>query len=198
MSYHYPSQVVAFHSCDKELGLRIWHGEEELVASSNSWDWLGEGIYFWEHNPGRALEYAEQNAKGVQFNKSKIKEPFVLGAYISLGNCLNLLDSNAVENLKEAYTYLEKVYEISGMEIPKNKGANRKLDCAVIKAVHQIAKEQGRRPFDTVRCAFIEGNEIYPKSNFTHQLHIEISVVNPAMIEGYFLPLPTKQYNPHL
>jgi hypothetical protein len=198
LSYHHPSQVVAFHSCDKKIGLKILNGEEDLIASENAWDWLGTGIYFWEFNPERALEYAKESATGKQFNKIKIETPFVLGANILLGNCFNLLDSRAIENLHEAYNYLQILYEISDIEMPKNKKTIRKLDCAVIKAVHEINKLQNRNPFDTVRCAFVEGNEIYPTSNFTDRLHIEISVINPQMIQGYFLPKPIELYNPYL
>ena len=63
-----------------------------LNASANSWDWLGGGIYFWEQNPQRAFEYAKEVADGQQYNKIKIKLPFVLGAIIELGNCLNLVE----------------------------------------------------------------------------------------------------------
>lgn len=198
MSHHFPQQIIGFHSCDREVGLKILNGQEELIASDNTWDWLGGGVYFWEQNPGRALEYAENSAIGNQYNKISIKTPFVLGAYITLGNCLNLLDSRAIENIEEAYRYLESIYSIAGKEMPKNKGAKRELDCAVIRAVHQTAKARKREVFDTVRCAFVEGDRIYEGSNFYKQLHIEISVINPKMIKGYFLPKPIKTYNPYL
>lgn len=80
MAYHQPFEIAAFHSCDREVGLRILNGEEDLIASENEWDWLGPGIYFWEQNPGRALEYAIECASGWQKNKTRIKTPFVLGA----------------------------------------------------------------------------------------------------------------------
>jgi hypothetical protein len=28
--------------------------------STNEWDWLGHGIYFWEHSPERALRWAQE------------------------------------------------------------------------------------------------------------------------------------------
>lgn len=59
--YHIlPSVVLGFHSCDKETGIKVLNGEEHLRYSQNSYDWLGNGIYFWEQNPGRALEYANE------------------------------------------------------------------------------------------------------------------------------------------
>jgi len=88
---HHPFSIIGFHSCDKEVGLRVLNGLDDLRSSENTWDWLGPGIYFWEQNPGRALEYAIECANRKQFNKVPIKTPFVLGAHIELGNCLNLI-----------------------------------------------------------------------------------------------------------
>jgi hypothetical protein len=58
LAYHQPFQITGFHSCDREVELRVLNGEDQLKPSDNLWDWLGPGIYFWEQNPGRALEYA--------------------------------------------------------------------------------------------------------------------------------------------
>lgn len=65
----------------------------QLTASTNEWDWLGPGVYFWEQNPARALEYAIDSANNKQKNKVRIATPFVIGSIIELGNCLNLLES---------------------------------------------------------------------------------------------------------
>lgn len=198
MSYYKPYQVTAFHSCDREVGLKVLNGQDDLRSSDNIWDWLGGGIYFWEQNPLRALQYAEESANGKQKNKVRIKTPFVLGANILLGNCLNLIEIQSVEILREAHDGLVSVYQKAGLPLPANNGPNRSLDCAVIKSVHEIAKQKGREPFDTIRCAFEEGKPIYPNSNFHTRQHIEICVVNPAMIQSYFLPRPVHQFNPYL
>lgn len=99
MPYSQPFQVECFYSCDKQLAIDVLCGKKELKPSTNSWDWLGNGIYFWEQNPKRAWEYADENAKGNQFNKQQIKTPFVLGAIVELGECLNLVDQEAIELL---------------------------------------------------------------------------------------------------
>lgn len=198
MAYHQPFQITGFHSCDREVGLRVLNGEDQLIASENVWDWLGPGIYFWEQNPARALEYAIEVAAGRQKNKIQIKTPFVIGAIIELGHCLNLVEPKSINIVKEAHESLEKVMKESGHEMPKNKGAIRKLDCAVIKYVHQSNKEQGLQEYDTIRSPFLEGQPIYPDSNFYERLHIEICVLNPSLIKGYFLPLPVAEFNPYL
>lgn len=197
MAYHQPFQITGFHSCDKSVGLRILNGEDELIASDNTWDWLGPGIYFWEQNPGRALEYAIGCATGRQKNRIPIKTPFVIGAIIELGNCLNLLEPNSIDIVKKAHIALKETYRKSGKPMPINKGANRQLDCAVIKYVHQ-SNVDTIKPYDTIRSAFLEGRKIYPRSNFTDRLHIEICVREPQSIKGYFLPRPIYEFNPFL
>ena len=96
MAYHQPFQITGFHSCDREVGLRILNGKDQLTVSTNEWDWLGPGVYFWEQNPARALEYAIDSANNKQKNRVPIKIPFVLGAIIELGNCLNLLEPASI------------------------------------------------------------------------------------------------------
>jgi len=87
-----PSYILAFHSCDREVGLKVLNGKDQLRPSQNEWDWLGYGIYFWEHNPLRAYEYAKDVTEGDQKAKGKIYTPFVIGCIIDLGNCLNLTE----------------------------------------------------------------------------------------------------------
>lgn len=198
MAYHQPFEISAFHSCDREVGLRILNGEDDLIASENEWDWLGPGIYFWEQNPGRALEYAVECAAGHQKNKTRIKTPFVIGAFIELGNCLNLLEPISVDIVKRGHATLLEAYKNEGTSLPTNKNAIRKLDCAVIKYVHKSTRDKGLPPYDTIRSSFNEGSQIYPDSNFYDRLHIEICVRSPELIKGYFLPRPISEFNPYL
>jgi hypothetical protein len=54
-----PHFVLGFHGCDKSVADRIIPSNKlHLQKSKNDYDWLGNGIYFWENDPVRALEYA--------------------------------------------------------------------------------------------------------------------------------------------
>jgi hypothetical protein len=194
LAHHKPFRVTGFHSCDKEVGLKVLTGDIELTPSVNTWDWLGQGIYFWEQNPQRALEYAEESAKGTQFNKKRIHTPFVIGATIELGHCLNLVEPDSINLLKEGYKGLSESYAGLKKTLPQNKDNNRRLDCAVIQFIQQSQEKK----YDTIRCPFQEGEDVYPGANFTSRLHIQICVLNADKIEGYFLPRPIKQFNPYL
>lgn len=61
-----------------------------------------------------------------------------------------------------------------------------------------MAHHTGKLPYDTIRSAFNEGETIYPGASFTSRLHIQICVLNPDLIRGYFLPRPVEYYNPYL
>lgn len=198
MSHHQPFQIIGFHSCDKTVGLDVLNGNRDLQPSDNKWDWLANGIYFWEQNPTRALEYAVENASGDQFNKVRIKTPFVIGAIVELGNCLNLVEPRSLNIVKEAYKGLEATYRQSGEVLPRNKKNNRALDCAVIKFVHQSRLDEGLPHYDSIRCAFLEGDNLYEGSNFYSRLHIQVCLLNKDLIKGYFLPRPIEQFNPYL
>lgn len=190
--------ILGYHGCDREVGIRLINGTDELKSSTNKWDWLGEGIYFWEEDPARAIQYSEKNATGEQKNKIPANTPFVVGAIIELGNCLNLVEIESVKILSEAYEGLKQLSELSGQPMPINTEKNRALDCAVINYIHLANKEKGVPPYDSIRCAFPEGDPAFPGSKITSLVHIQVCVRSPEQIKGYFLPRPVEKYNPNL
>ena len=40
--------MIGFHGCDQSVVEAVIAGKTELLASTNDYDWLGNGIYFWE------------------------------------------------------------------------------------------------------------------------------------------------------
>ncbi len=140
----------------------------------------------------RALEWAHWRA-----NRGDYKEPFVVGAIIDLGHCLDLIPREDIEILHEAYLDFLKVQKKSGLPMPVNKSARgqrdvdrllRYLDCAVVKHLHSIIGDTD--PYDTVRGMFTEGGKLYPKSGFKTRTHVQIAVRNMACIKGLFIPHP--------
>lgn len=194
--------ILAFHGCDKSVCERILSDpHNSLRVSTNKYDWLGNGVYFWENNYDRALKYAQQLKNNPPKSKNPIKEPSVIGAILNLGHCLDLVDSQSLEILKAGYQILKATTKKSEFEslINKKVGGSedlllRDLDCAVIETVHQFQAESGKRPFDAVRGVFFEGDDLYPGAGFKEKNHIQICVRNPNCIKGYFLP---RKANPH-
>lgn len=195
-----PGIVLGFHGCDEGIGEDLLCGRSKHLASStNAYDWLGAGIYFWENDPKRALEFAEEAVEKPHLSKGRITKPFVVGAVIDLGLCLNLLDRLALAEVEEAYAMLDLVHSVSDKPLPENKGeerAARFLDRAVLESLHNTRKSLNKgknlgkyTPYDTVRGAFWEGGELYPTSGFGKKSHIQIAVRNPNCIKGYFRPI---------
>lgn len=185
--------VLGYHGCDRAIAERVLAGKDVVRPSHNEWDWLGEGAYFWEANAQRAHDFAVELKDRPRTAKQRIKRPAVIGAVIDLGLCLNLLDSQFVQLLRDAYDHLEQFTAEAGMELPRNSGGHdllrRNLDCAVIRTAHQLRSDAGEDPFDTVRAAFTEGDRIYPTAGFAAKTHIQLCVREPACIKGYFRPL---------
>ncbi len=184
-----PSFVLGFHGCDESLAEKILRGKtSHLHPSNNDYDWLGNGIYFWESNPQRALDFAIEAAKGGINSRGKIKSPFVLGAIIDLGRCLNLVDSSALEQLAFGYDLLHLLGEYPLPTNGKDLKA-RRLDCAAIETLHQYRRKSDLQPYDSVRGVFWEGDDLYPGAGFKKKNHIQICVRTSACIKGYFRPI---------
>jgi hypothetical protein len=181
--------VLGFHGCEREVGEAIIAGED-IRLSENAYDWLGHGAYFWENSPSRALQWASDP-------RHNIKEPFVLGAVILMGNCLDLTDTGCLESIRIAFDALQEMAEVAGMPLPTNEQGypgdgdkiKRALDCLVINFTHTYRRDEGLPPFDTVRAPWPEGDPLYPGACIRKLTHIQICVCDPKKsILGYFRP----------
>lgn len=178
------SFVLGYHGCDREIAERVVLGEQ-FTPSTNEYDWLGHGIYFWEANPSRGLEFAEELSRRPRA-ASRIKRPAVVGAIIDLGLCLDLTTGAGLAQLKIAYEALAAIARAASSKvIPANRGLRRSLDCAVVNVAREINAEQGVK-IDTVKAAFIEGPPIYPEASFHEKTHIQVCVCNTDCIIGVF------------
>jgi len=178
--------------------VRAVNGEIDLLQSKRNFDWLGPGAYFWESDPKRAMEWAEDKV-----SKGKYSRAGSIGAVIDLRNCLDLMSRDDMELVRVAHRSFLKVQKTAGLPIPENRSAPdddgdadrvlRFLDCAVLKHLHSIldaqpVEERVIEPFDTVRGMFTEGGPIYRGSAFRVKSHVQIAVRNNACIRGLFIP----------
>jgi len=188
--------VLGYHGCDETVAELVFSGKSPLSASENEYDWLGHGIYFWEHNAQRAFEFACELRDHPRSGRRKIKRPAVVGAIIDLGFCLNLLDNRFINMVKQAHSDLVLLHKKAREPIPQNSGGSdllmRRLDCSVIELLHANRRGRNEPPFDAVRAAFIEGNRIYQGAGFREKNHIQICVRTLGSIKGYFRPLDDK------
>ena len=186
--------VVGFHGCDQATADRVLVTGEPMKPSSNRWDWLGEGIYFWEQNPERAWQFAEE-----QHERGKIANPSVIGAFIHLGRCFDLTTSVATSALAAAHAALLVRLAGVGAPVPVNRGGAggggdlllRDLDCAVLNFhLRDLDKARGMGGpyYQTVRGVFVEGVPAFPGGSIFTKTHTQVAVRDPAVIVGYFRP----------
>jgi hypothetical protein len=189
----YQRTVFAFHGCDRRLRDAVLTGKKKLNASLNAYDWLGSGIYFWEHGPVRALEWAKQQSKR---KGTYIKEPAVLGAIIQLGNCFDLLDVKFTQTLATRTSELVSELADAGLALPANQKAGngdfdwlrREGDCFVLNSVIPAVESDWDCEFQSVRGVFQEGAAVFKGAGIKLKSHIQIAVRDPKAIIGYFYP----------
>lgn len=187
-----PGWVLGFHGTYRTTVHEILNDPSgHLKLSRNSWDWLGDGIYFWENDPIRALAFAHERAK---WRGERRRPMAVIGAIIDLGMCLNLFDQYALRELQEAHAALKADMDALGAPMPKNEGKSddlvlRHLDQAVVTKLHAIRESVAEtQKYQTVRAGFLEGGELFPGTKFRSKNHIQIAVRDSICIKGYFLP----------
>ncbi|MBM9401565.1 hypothetical protein JUN65_08195 [Gluconacetobacter azotocaptans] len=157
-----------------------------MPPAKNDYDWLGSGVYFWENDKKRATEWAE-----LLKSLGKIKTPFVVGAVIDLGECLDLTVRENVELLRISFSDLEHRHQVAGIPLPENRSPEkrkepdklwRKLDCAVINNLCDKSKIK----FETARALFVEGKPVYNGATFRELSHTQIAVRSSKNILGVF------------
>ena len=188
---HYSSNrhlYLGFHGCEKSLARELLTRRLDMEPSQNSYDWLGKGCYFWENDPLRAEEFAREI--------KKCEEPFVVGAILDLGYCLDLTCRENVDLIKVTFESIVKelleIGEVKPNKVPSGAITDdlllRFLDCAVIESLHKFNEDNGKEEYDSVRAGFWEGTELYETAGFREKNHIQICIRNPKCILGLFLP----------
>jgi hypothetical protein len=198
-----PNLILGFHGCDLEIAEKLINFPNRVHKSEKPYDWLGHGMYFWENNFHRAQQWAKDKE-----NRGKIKKAAVVGAVLTLDNCLDLLDGSSINLLSRYYELLKIELESMGKTLPKNidiekdphkDKLRRELDCAVIEYMHkeieiEIDKNELKKgfselkKFDSARGFFSEGGPAFPGSAIQTKSHSQICIRNMNCIKGFFLP----------
>lgn len=185
--------VLGYHGCPVERSEAVeftrgliagTNRVEDWKQSGNDYDWLGRGVYFWEFGIHRARQWAGPNGE-------------VIGALIQLGNCFDLTDPGCEQLLKKTYDMVASTFKERAIPLPNNEmsgGMRRNLDKLIMDqtmAIGDTTADRNIRPdtkFQTIRCAFEEGEEAFPGSKLRSQTHIQIAVRDIRCILGVFRP----------
>ncbi|MBG1233976.1 hypothetical protein [Aestuariivirga litoralis] len=176
------STVIGYHGTTTERVAGINTG---FQAGKRAASWLGEGIYFFYNAP----LHAENWSKTVAKRKTRTGKPVVITANITLGNTLNLLDSEHWDRMRAIANILDpnRLKQLSPKALylkrtPKNLGENVG-DHYLMEAYINWLEDETKTEIDTVIAAFIEGKPIHPDSWLFDQSHVAISVRTPGRIE---------------
>lgn len=198
-----PGLLIGFHGCEATTCNALLTNPDIIRKSEKPYDWLGHGMYFWENNIDRALEWARDKKR-----RGEIEIPAVIGAVLDLGYCFDLTDSRFISMIKAYYSVLAQTYKDLGEKLPENKDIKadkhkdktlRELDCKVIEFMHdqiilQVAKDIKTRGyselkiFDSARGVFTEGGPAYTGAGIVEKTHIQLCIRNLNCIKGFFLP----------
>lgn len=148
-----------------------------ISPSTNDDDWLGHGVYFWEHAPKQAWWWARRRYG---------KKAAVVGAMIRLGQCLDLLDPSNVELLIAAKKTLAAELKRAGQRLPRNHNTHKYLDCSVFNHLFKSMDDAGYQ-YETCRAVFVpmmDGGmpRLWKRSGVFKGGHIQISVRESASI----------------
>jgi len=166
------SSVIGFHGTSKSSyeGIK----RQGFLLSENSHDWLGVGFYFFQDAPNRAKEWATRHS-----------EPVVLGAEISLANCMDFLDSMWYEHLNKAFIAYENACRKHNVPMATQTAGNHRRDKIVIDmAVQALAGTEFS--VKTVRSVFKEGPPCFEGSALHTKNHVQIAIRDTAAIVDFW------------
>jgi hypothetical protein len=188
-----PRRLFGYHGCTLDFAKRITTPSvdiEEWNHSDKAWDWLGDGVYFWEEAPLRAWEWA------VAMCARKGGSPAVVGALIAPRTLVDLGDTEFADQLKTAYELVKSTFEQLGKPLPENKpfkadptDPDRKFRALDRLVVEELVGSPARKGtvIEAVRAPFQEGAEAYPGAAIYLRSHVQIAVRDPTCIRYAWL-----------
>jgi hypothetical protein len=165
-----PDRIVIGYHGTRSTQAQLIVAQQQIHPSCNPYDWLGDGIYFWEESQKRALQWAYDRFPGEAIG--------VVKAPIRLGTCVNLPSQDFNSLLQQAYAEVDRRHRALGKPTPSNREKRRTLD----RLVFNLLCEELDRKVDTLRGIYLEGSPLYPESGHTSHSHIHLCVRNPAVI----------------
>lgn len=163
--------VIGYHGTSTAAAEAIM--SEGFKPSQNEYDWLGDGVYFFQEAPKRALQWAEQRYTA---------DAAVVGCELFLEDCMDLLDLGWASILADAYNGFLRLCKLSNSPLPKQTVGAHRLDRFVINYAVGILAAQGIE-IRTVRAAFAEGAPVFPNSALLQLAHVQIAVRDVSIIK---------------
>ena len=145
---------------------------EGFRVSKNNYDWLGDGAYFFQDAPLRALTWADS-----RFGK----DASVIECEVEIRDFIDLIDIKWAAWLALVHDRLIDELRAARMIPPVQKGKSHRLDRDVLNYGIGLLEAEGLA-VRGVRGAFTEGMPAYPNSALFTQSHVQIAVRDLSLI----------------
>ena len=146
-----PNKLIGHHGTSRERAETIL--AEGFTASQNSYDWLGDGVYFWQDAPLQAMEWASKNFG---------TDACVVESTIEIRDFINLLDVEWMSWLTDVHDEFLKELRRAGRSPPNQSEMAHRLDRAVINFGVKILEDAGLLARGVIG-AFREGRPVLHK-----------------------------------
>jgi hypothetical protein len=163
-------RAIGYHGTSIEAARRILFSGFQV--SRNDYDWLGDGAYFFQDAPARALEWARQRHGA---------DAAVVGAEIDLEDCIDLLDLPWHLQVARAYPRLIAALKEQGHPVPHQTAGAHRVDRSLMNYLIDRLMDRGMAA-GSVRAAFAEGEPAFPGSALLNRAHVQIAVRSPSVI----------------
>jgi hypothetical protein len=165
-------RAIGYHGTSRGAALVVLR--DGFRVSRNAYDWLGDGVYFFQEAPHRAREWAAQRYG---------RDGVVIRSVIRLDDCLDLLDIQSNAILEAAYTSIVELSLQSGAPLPRQTAGAHRLDRVVVNYAVTLFARQGGMTVRVVRGVFAEGVPVFPGSAILNRAHVQIAVRDTSLIE---------------
>ena len=174
-------EIYGYHGTTTESAKRII--KQGFAQSRQGYDWLGDGIYFWQDAPERAWEWAKN------LSKRRGEKPAVVGVKIRFnigqqeGNTqyVDLLDIPWEKRIGSTFRRLKRDFELQGLALPKQTTGAHRLDYQVVNSLVEDLDREGIKVL-AMRAAFQEGIPIFEESALHNRSHVQIAVRDEGII----------------
>ena len=170
-----PLRVYGYHGTSRDKAQEII--ERGFDFSTNDYDWLGTGVYFFQDAPVRALAWARERYPD---------DPAVVKSELRLENCIDLLDVGWYPIIRETYSMFVEEYRKANIPLPRQdpqKSKAHRLDCAFFNYIVEKVFASRNVTIDSIRAVFNEGDRIYPSSAIFDRSHIQILIRDLSLIK---------------
>lgn len=163
--------VEGWHGTTRETTKAVLGGES-LRPSRSRWDWLGDGVYFFQDSAERAWKWARER---------HAVEASVIRARIDLDGCLDLLQPRWFGVLEGLHDRVLSQLDVAGLTPPAQRGLAHGMDRLVINYAVGALAGKGLH-IRSVRAAFAEGEPAFPGSALFSLSHVQVAVRDPAVL----------------